>query len=71
MRRGIATVLLVLGLAIVTCGLMKKDDQQATIDLGRTEVDIGKSDSAFNSYFIFGGLAAVVGLVMLATGRKT
>jgi uncharacterized membrane protein YidH (DUF202 family) len=70
MRRSVAIVLLVLGLAIVAYGLMKKDDQQATIDLGKTEIDIGKSDSAFNGYFIFGGLAAVVGLVMLATGKR-
>jgi hypothetical protein len=70
MRRNISTLLLVLGLAIIGYGLMKKEDQQTTIDLGKTEIDIGKEDSAFNGYFIFGGIAAVVGIVMLATGRK-
>jgi hypothetical protein len=70
MRRSASIVLLVVGLAIVAYGLMKKDDQQATIDLGKTEIDIGKSDSAFSSYFIIGGIAAVAGLVLLATGKR-
>ena len=70
MRRSISTILVVLGIAIIAYGLMKKDDQQATIDLGKTEIDIGKKDSAFNGYFIFGGIAALIGVVMLATGRK-
>ena len=70
MRRTIAFILLVAGLLVVGLGLSRKDEGQATIDLGKTEIDIGKSDSAFSGYFILGGLVALAGVVMLATGRK-
>jgi hypothetical protein len=70
MRRKLALVLLVVGLLITGLGLSRKDKGQATIDLGKTEIDIGKSDSAFSGYFIVGGLVALAGVVLLATGRK-
>ena len=71
MQKLLPTGLLILGLAILAYGFMKKDDSQTTIDLGKTEIDIGKEDSAFNGYFIVGGLVAVVGLVLLVAGRKS
>lgn len=70
MRRALPIVLLVAGLLIIGLGLSHKDEGQATIDLGKTEIDIGKSDSAFSGYFILGGLVALAGVVLLATGRK-
>ncbi|MBK6776688.1 MAG: hypothetical protein IPG74_12920 [Flavobacteriales bacterium] len=70
MRKTLPIVLLILGLAVVGYGLMKKDDAQATIDLGKTEIDIGKPDSAFNGYFLIGGLLAVAGIVLLVNGKK-
>ena len=70
MKKLIPTGVLILGLIIVGIGLIRKDDAQATIDLGKTEIDIGKKDSAFNGYFIIGGLVAVAGLVLLVRGGK-
>ncbi len=70
MKKLIPTGVLILGLIIVGVGLMRKDDAQATIDLGKTEIDIGKQDSAFNGYFIIGGLVAVAGLIMLVRGKN-
>ena len=65
-----AIVLLVIGLLIIGYGLMRKDEGQATVDLGKTELTLGKSDSAFNGYFILGGLVAVAGVVMLLVKNK-
>ena len=70
MKKPVPIVLLVIGLLIIGYGLMQKDEGQAEIDLGKTEIQLGKKDSAFSMYFIVGGIAAVAGLVMLATGRK-
>lgn len=70
MKNALPMVLLVIGLAVIGYGLIEKDDSQATIDLGKTEIDIGKKDSAFSPYFIIGGIAAVAGVVMLAIGKK-
>lgn len=69
MKKLLPTALVILGLGIVSLGLMRKDDSQATIDLGKTEIDIGKKDSAFNGYYIVGGLVALVGAVLLVRGR--
>lgn len=63
-------ILLVIGLAIIGYGLTEKDKGQATLDLGKTEINIGKSDSAFSPYFIVGGIAVITGLVMLVAGKK-
>ena len=71
MRKSISIILLLAGLAIVAYGFMQKDDQQAEIDLGKTEITLGKEDSAFSPFFIVGGIMAVAGLVMLAMGRKS
>ena len=71
MRKAIPLLLLLGGLAIVGYGLMKKDDQQVSIDLGKTEIDLGKKDSAFNLYFVVGGIAAAAGLVMVVSGKKS
>ena len=71
MRKAIPLLLLLGGLAIVGYGLMKKDDQQVSIDLGKTEIDLGKKDSVFNIYFIVSGIAAAAGLVMLVSGKKS
>ena len=71
MNKFLPTALLIIGLAIVGYGLMKKDDGQASLDLGATEIQIGKSDSAFNGYFIIGGILAVAGLVMMVAGKKS
>ncbi len=65
-----AILLLVLGLLVIGYGLMKKEDGQATVDLGKTEITLGKSDSAFNGYLIVGGIATVAGLVLLFIQRK-
>ena len=70
MRRTLGIVLLVAGLVLVALGFSRKDESQATIDLGKTEIDIGKSDSAFSGYFIFGGVLALAGVIALAAGRK-
>lgn len=70
MKRSIPLILLVVGLLVIGLGYSRKDKGQATIDLGKTEIDIGKSDSAFSGYFILGGVLAVAGVVLLATGRK-
>ena len=70
MRKFLPIALLIIGLAIVAFGLSEKDESQATIDLGKTEIDIGKKDSAFNTYFVLGGILAAAGVVMLVTGRK-
>ena len=70
MNKGIAIILLLAGLAIIGYGLMRKDDSQAEIDLGKTEITLGKSDSAFNTYFIVGGIAAAAGLVLLVMKKK-
>jgi hypothetical protein len=70
MKNTLAIVLLVLGLGIIIYGLVRKDEQQASIGIGNTELQVGKSDSAFSGYWIIGGLLAVAGVVMMATGRK-
>ncbi|MBK8340557.1 MAG: hypothetical protein IPK99_11460 [Flavobacteriales bacterium] len=70
MKKLIPTGVLILGLIIVGLGVMRKDDAQTTIDLGKTEIDIGKQDSVFSGYFIIGGLVAAVGLVLLGARRK-
>ncbi len=70
MHKSIPALLILIGLAVIGYGLMKKDDGQATIDLGKTELTLGKSDSAFNGYFIGGGIAAAVGLVLLLAKKK-
>ncbi|MBK6944506.1 MAG: hypothetical protein IPH21_07415 [Flavobacteriales bacterium] len=70
MKKGLPIILLVIGLAVIGYGLMEKDKGQASIDLGKTEINIGKKDSVFSPYFIIGGIAAIAGLVLLVTGRK-
>lgn len=70
MNKSLPALLLIIGLAIIGYGLMKKDDGQATIDLGKTELTLGKSDSAFNGYFIAGGIVAAVGLVLLLVKKQ-
>ncbi len=70
MKKGLPIVLFVIGLAVIGYGLMEKDKGQASIDLGKTEINIGKKDSVFSPYFIIGGIAAIAGLVLLVTGRK-
>ena len=70
MKKGLATILLVAGLFVIGYGLMKKDDGQASIDLGKTEINIGKKDSAFSPYFIVGGILAIAGAALLLTGKK-
>ncbi len=70
MNKGLATILLVIGLAVIGYGLIRKDDSQAKIDIGNTEIKLGKSDSAFNSYFIVGGIVAAIGAVLLVVKRK-
>lgn len=70
MKKMLPTAVLILGLGIVVLGLMRKDDAQATIDLGKTEIDIGKADSAFNGYYIVGGVIAIAGLLLLVRGNR-
>ena len=70
MRKALPIILLIAGLAIIGYGLVQKDDQQASIELGDAEIQLGKKDSAFSPYFIIGGIAAVAGLVILFTGKK-
>lgn len=70
MKKMLPTAVLILGLGIVVLGLMRKDDAQATIDLGKTEIDIGTADSAFNGYYIVGGVIAIAGLLLLVRGNR-
>lgn len=70
MNKSLPALLLLVGLAIIGYGLLKKDDGQATVDLGKTEVTLGKSDSAFNGYFLAGGIVAAAGLVLLLAKKK-
>ncbi len=70
MNRALPIILLIAGLAILSYGLMMKDEGQAEIDLGKTEITLGKKDSAFNMYFIVGGIAAAAGLVLLLRKNK-
>ena len=70
MKKGLPIILLVVGLCVIGYGLMKKDDGQASIDLGKTEINIGKKDSAFSPYFIVGGILAIAGAALLLTGKK-
>lgn len=70
MNKSLPTVLLLIGLAVIGYGLMKKDDGQTKVDLGITKLTLGKSDSAFNGYFIGGGIVAAVGLVLLLAKKK-
>ena len=51
-------------------GLNGKDKGRTSIDLGKSEFDIGKKDSAFSPYFIVGGIAALVGIVLVAAGGR-
>jgi len=71
MNRSLPIILLIAGLAIIGYGLMKKDDGQAEIDLGRTEITLGEKDSTFNMYFIVGGIAATAGLLLLLRKNKS
>jgi len=71
MRNALPTILLVVGLAIVGYGLVQKDEKQASIELGDAEIQLGKKDSFFSPYFIIGGIAAIAGLVMLVSARKS
>ncbi len=71
MRKTLPIVLLIAGLAIIGYGLIEKDDKQTHVDLGVAEVNLGKKDSVFTPYFIIGGIAAVAGLVLLVSGRKS
>ncbi len=70
MNKTLPFLLLLIGLVIIGYGLMKKDDGQATIDIGKTELTLGKRDSAFNGYFLMGGIAAAAGLVLLLVKKK-
>jgi hypothetical protein len=70
MRKALPLILLIAGLAIIGFGLREKDHKQVSLDLGKTEIDLGKKDSYFSPYFILGGIAAVAGLAMFATGKK-
>jgi len=70
MHKALPYLLLVAGLAIVGYGLLEKDDQQATFDLGRTEIQLGKKDSTFSPFFIIGGILGAVGLVLIVRGGK-
>ena len=70
MNKPLPLLLLLIGLAIIGYGLMKKDDGQAEIDLGRTGITLGERDSAFNGYFILGGVVAAAGVVLLAVKKK-
>jgi len=71
MNKPLPLILLIVGLAIIGYGLLKKDDGQAEIDLGKTEITLGKKDSAFNMYFIVGGIAAAAGLVLMLGKNKS
>lgn len=71
MRNALPIILLVLGLAIVGYGLVQKDEKQASIGIGDAEVQLGKKDSFFSPYFIVGGIAAIAGIVMMVSARKS
>lgn len=71
MNKFLPTALLIIGLVVVGFGLMRKDEGQASLDLGVAEIEVGKSDSAFSGYFIVGGILAAAGLVMLVSGKKS
>lgn len=71
MRRTLSIILLLAGLATIGYGLVKKDDGQGQVDLGIAEIKVGKKDSVFTPYFIIGGIAALAGIVLLTTGRKS
>ncbi len=66
MKRGIAIILILVGAAVVIYGLSEKDKKQTSIEIGKTEIDIGKKDSAFSPYYLIGGVVAIAGLVLLA-----
>ena len=70
MKKGLPIILLVAGLFVIGYGLMKKDEGQASIDLGKTEINIGKKDSAFSPYFIVGGILAIAGAALMFSGKK-
>jgi hypothetical protein len=70
MKRGLAILLLVIGCAVIIYGVSEKDNGQASVDLGDTEIDIGKKDSTFFPYFIVGGIVAVAGIALLAASGK-
>jgi hypothetical protein len=70
MRSALPIILIVVGLAIVGYGLVQKDEKQASIELGDAEIELGKKDSFFSPYFIIGGIAAIAGIVIMASGRK-
>lgn len=71
MRSALPIILIVVGLAIVGYGLVQKDEKQASIELGDAEIQLGKKDSFFSPYFIIGGIAAIAGLVIMVSGRKS
>jgi hypothetical protein len=71
MKNTIATILLVLGIGTVIYGLVRKDEQQASIGIGDAEIQVGKADSAFSGYFIIGGIMAVAGIVIMVAGKKS
>ena len=71
MKNTIAILLLVVGLGLVIYGVVSKEDQQADINIAGAELEVGKSDSAFSGYFIFGGLMAVAGVIMMAAGKRS
>jgi hypothetical protein len=70
MRKALPIILLVAGIAIIGYGFLRKDDEQATIDLGRSEIQLGDKDSAFSVYFIGGGILAAIGLVLVLRQGK-
>ena len=71
MKNTLGTILLVIGIGIVIYGFMRKDDSQAEIGIGNAEIQVGKSDSAFSGYFIIGGIMALAGVVIMATGKRS
>ena len=50
-------------------GLNGKDKGRTSIDLGKSEFDIGKKDSAFSPYFIVGGIAALINMIRITAAR--
>lgn len=71
MKRGLAIIIFLLGCAVIIYGINEKDQGQASVEIGSTEIDIGKSDAAFSPYFVVGGLITLAGLVLLArSGRQ-
>ena len=71
MKNTLGTILLVIGIGIVIYGFVRKDDSQAEIGIGNAEIQVGKSDSAFSGYFIIGGIMALAGVVIMATGKRS